>query len=454
MWTISYFCLIHQDWLIDISAGELLPTQKNKRKSVLGNGITRMSIVTGGLSNFSDFKSRQNNRSSGDKFSSLIRRKSSNLSNHSVPVGEQDTLRASTFTSHSGNRDVTAVARNNLCKVWIHHQLSLEGRELENFKPPKPYDLPPSSSQQTFLKQLFVNIERNFLITFRSKKTKSIDALVLLLAISVMTGLVGVTEFSKSNGGVADVAFEVLAFDDSNEPLLSNFPTIFQPFSAIYLGMLQFYVEIGVVTVVLVALSISRSIVDKRSEFYREASSGYDINAYMLALNFSTTVELTCVMTLAAFLSFILRSSLTNFFAYFINFFLLGWISSSWVFFLYPIVPSKNLALTVGFWVTFASLLFSGGLDPISYEEVYSDKSSQLFSGFAAPTRFFQEGLLVSEFRCRETQTGFTFEKDDSHQVNRTTDSTLIDALFLAQNDLQNATTYSCEGKVLGIAAA
>lgn len=209
--------------------------------------------------------------------------------------------------------------------------------------------------------------------------------------------------------------------------------------------------EIGVILVVLISLSVVKVLSDKRNEFFREASSGYDINAYFIAMNFTLTLELTIQMLMASGLAYGLRSSFTEFAVFFINFTLLAWVSASWAFFFFPFVPQANIVVVVGFTVTFTSLLFSGAISPFTYEEVYSNGFNEIFTGFIAPTRFFQEGMIVSEFRCLPAQTGFTRNSDIAK--NFKDEFTVTAELSLGQNDLSRATNMDCSGWYWGVPA-
>ncbi len=49
--------------------------------------------------------------------------------------------------------------------------------------------------------------------------------------------------------------------------------------------------KIGIIVAVLVGLQATRILTSKRIEFFREASSGSDINAYFTAINIVATAE-------------------------------------------------------------------------------------------------------------------------------------------------------------------
>lgn len=133
----------------------------------------------------------------------------------------------------------------------------------------------------------------------------------------------------------------------------------------------RFYLTIGVIVSLLVALQAARAMVDKRVEFFREAGSGNNISAYFIALNITTMIEYMLQMSLVAAVVFWLRNTLTNYSVFFVFFGLLAWTSSAWSFFFAGFIPPQNLSVTIGFFVTFSGLIFGGGLPPFDYGFIY-----------------------------------------------------------------------------------
>jgi hypothetical protein len=103
-------------------------------------------------------------------------------------------------------------------------------------------------------------------------------------------------------------------------------------------------------------------------EFFREAGSGYNIDAYFLAVNIFGFFEHSFQMLLAGAVAFWLRSSITYWYSYVFNFWLLMWVTVSWSLLLSIIVPPTNVVLAVTFFIAFFGLLFSGGLPPVIFE--------------------------------------------------------------------------------------
>jgi hypothetical protein len=57
------------------------------------------------------------------------------------------------------------------------------------------------------------------------------------------------------------------------------------------MGNFRFPLKVGIITAVLMGLQSTKVLTNKRIEFFREASSGYNINAYFVAINITATLE-------------------------------------------------------------------------------------------------------------------------------------------------------------------
>ena len=133
--------------------------------------------------------------------------------------------------------------------------------------------------------------------------------------------------------------------------------------------------------------------------FFREISSGHNLNAYMIALYLTNFIEIFFNMLVCSGVAYLLRNSLTLYTVFLLNFSLLAWVGSGWSYLLYPILPRENNAAIMGCFLTFTCISMSGAFSPYEYEQIYSSKFNQLLTGFISPTRFFQESLIVSEFK-------------------------------------------------------
>lgn len=56
--------------------------------------------------------------------------------------------------------------------------------------------------------------------------------------------------------------------------------------------------RLGIIIAGLVSILSTKFLSDKRLEFFRESSSGYNVNAYYLALNITSTLEISVVMVI------------------------------------------------------------------------------------------------------------------------------------------------------------
>jgi len=103
-------------------------------------------------------------------------------------------------------------------------------------------------------------------------------------------------------------------------------------------------------------------------EFFREAASGYDVNAYFLAVHIMSTLEHFAQATLAAIAAYWIRDSLVAGANYLVAFLMMTWLCVSWALLFPLIVAPKNVVVVTGFFMAFFGILFSGGLAPVTYE--------------------------------------------------------------------------------------
>lgn len=203
----------------------------------------------------------------------------------------------------------------------------------------------------------------------------------------------------------------------------------------------RFGLKAGVILAVIVGLTATKPITEKRVEFFREAGSGYDVNAYFLAINIVTTVEHSIQLILVGAAAYWLRDAVSGRASYYVSFLMLAWLTVSWALLLSVVVPPKNIFNIVGFFMAFSGLLFSGASPPILYSDIYDNPITGIFCGFFSPTRYFTESLAVSEHRCMPPQSGFT----QAVAPNFPPDQTAFAILGLAQND-SSVGNRSCDG--------
>jgi uncharacterized membrane protein YciS (DUF1049 family) len=198
---------------------------------------------------------------------------------------------------------------------------------------------------------------------------------------------------------------------------------------------------------VLIGLQATRILTDKRLEFFREASSGYDINAYYVAVNIVATIEHTVQIGIVAFLAAWLRNPVSSWWSYYVHFVVMTWICVSWALFFPMWVPAENVTVVTGFFMAFCGLLISGALAPVTWDVIYEGGVSEHLAGWLSPTRYFVEALAVGEYRCLPAQSGWTVE-DESMSYDRA--YTLMQQRGLAVHD-RNATQQSCGGWYWGV---
>jgi hypothetical protein len=122
-----------------------------------------------------------------------------------------------------------------------------------------------------------------------------------------------------------------------------------------------------VLIAVMIGLTATKTITSKRKEFFREAASGYSTNAYFLAVQVIATIEHTVQVVLCALCAIWLRCSLSHWSSWMIAFVLCGWIAVSWALVFPFIFPAENVVLVTGFYIVVFSLLFSGGVAPVTF---------------------------------------------------------------------------------------
>lgn len=215
---------------------------------------------------------------------------------------------------------------------------------------------------------------------------------------------------------------------------------------ALHYKHVRYALKVGVITAVLVGLAASRVITGYRLQFFRESASGYNPFAYFVSINLTSTIEHGSQIILCSIVGFWLRGSAAPVYAYFVNFLLLGWLAVSWSFLLSVITPTSSTTVVIGFFMAFFGLLFSGGLAPATYVEIYDParKALAAFCGLVSPTRYFIETAAVNEHRTLPPQSGFTYIASEAFGLPD--DSTSFDFLSLAQNDSHGVAVRSNRG--------
>jgi hypothetical protein len=127
---------------------------------------------------------------------------------------------------------------------------------------------------------------------------------------------------------------------------------------------------------VLLSLTATKIITQKRIEFFREAGSGYNLNAYFVAVNIVASLEHAIQVFIAAIFAVWFRNPAASGVSYFVHFLLLSYICVSWALLVPMVVPPENVVLVIGFFMAFLGLLFSGASPPIICTLWYVAKKS------------------------------------------------------------------------------
>jgi hypothetical protein len=220
------------------------------------------------------------------------------------------------------------VRRQVLYDAWKEH-VARNANVKIRLKAPTPYELPVKVKNRSFFVQLIVQLRRNLLLAWRNRFSKFVDTAIILGAVSLISwfeGVVSVTREVDPN----------IAFDDltSGNPvdLVQNFGRLFRHATNVG-SLVQFSMALGVITAVLLSLMASKAITQYRHEFFREAGSGYSINAYFLAVNITSFLEHSTQMVVAALSAFWFRDSIASFVSYLVHFLALSWTCVSELFY-------------------------------------------------------------------------------------------------------------------------
>ena len=160
--------------------------------------------------------------------------------------------------------------------------------------------------------------------------------------------------------------------------------------------------KVGIILCIIIGLSATNTLTSKRMEFFREAASGYNLNAYFFAINIISTFEHSAQVIIAAFFASWIRNPIASDASYYVHFLLLAWLTVAWAMLLPMICPADSVVLIAGFFFAFCGLVFSGAFAPIDYRTIYADGGfREILAGWISPTRFFFEALAVGEVRVR-----------------------------------------------------
>lgn len=99
--------------------------------------------------------------------------------------------------------------------------------------------------------------------------------------------------------------------------------------------------------------------------------------------------------------------------------------------------------------MAFFALLLSGAVPPVNFAEIYKGGVVEHLAAWFSVTRFFVEGLTVSEHRCLPDQSGWTVS-DNAVNFDRNNTLMFFERFRYGYHD-PNATRVSCDGFYWGV---
>lgn len=310
-------------------------------------------------------------------------------------------------------------------------------KEKSIYEPPEQYELPIATEKKSFWYQFTYQVNRALLVAWRNRFLKIVNCTIIVGAIVFITALDGVTTVSIDKD--PNLPFATLV-----RPEPTDFSEVFKDLFAYSLSaQLQYAMKVGIILCIIVGLTATSTLTSKRQEFFREAGSGYNLNAYFFAINIVTTIEHSIQVIIAAVFATWIRHPIASHASYYIHFLLLAWLTVGWSMLIPMVCSQDSVILVSGFFFTFCGLIFSGAFSPFGYREIYDQAGmKEYLAGWISPTRFFFEALTVGELRCMPEQSGYTIEPNS---YNRRSNDTMISIMGYAGHDL-NAVRWSCSG--------
>lgn len=279
-------------------------------------------------------------------------------------------------------------------------------------------DLPSKRETPDFLSQTIHQFSRCMLLFERKIATEMQDALIIVGgSIAILLLEKGLTLTKNLDPSIPNEYYVLTGVGQSPEQT-ALFESVAVPLLYIhgikgFMTVLNYATKISLPVCLLTALSSTKTLTEKRTEFFRETNSGYSVNAYYLAINLFDTLKVSIKMIVVALFAVFLRNTAVSVFATITQFILLGWLASSWGLIFPLFVPAENVFLVTGFFVIFTSLLFAGAPStPIEYKSMYSSSFNNILSSFLSPPRFFLESLAINEFKTAPEQHGFTVKSN------------------------------------------
>merc|ERR1712238_161998 len=442
------------DWLIDISSGRLEvknQTAEKKRadsfkefssvspqesaeeeKDNMDDSMSQIALETKELESDVHIKDKINSDKKLDEFETN-RSDSAHLLTDGNYVGKKGVTTGKVVRALEDAKN----RRAWLCCEWLRHFDNLCDEEKDRYMPPEQYDLPLDIVKPSFWYQFTHQFRRALLVAWRDRFSKIISCTIVVGAVVFITALDGVETIAVDNNPV--VPYEMMV-----RPMLDDLSSIYEQLFAYSLSQqLQYPMKVGIILCIVVGLSATKTLTSKRLEFFREAASGYNLNAYFFAINIISTLEHSAQVLIAAFFASWIRNPIASNVSYYIHFLLLAWLTVAWAMLLPMICPADSVILITGFFFTFCGLVFSGAFAPFEYKQICENGGfKEIIAGWLSPTRFFFESLAVGEYRCLPEQSGFTIKRTS---LNRPANSTMMYLMGYAGHDY-NAVRWSCDG--------
>jgi len=308
--------------------------------------------------------------------------------------------------------------RERLYENWSSHFQNLisvedKGKDEETHPPLR-------TKRPGFLSQTWYQFTRCVILFNRNISSELQDACLIIGGTLAIVLLDGTLSLNVGHDPNIDHEYAVLTGVGSSEEANSMFEQIALP-SLFYHTRRGLAVSMGFLTktstiiCVLTALSSIKALMQKRVEFFREAGSGCDVNAYYLAVNIFDTIKVSFKMILVAVITVTFRNTAASQVAMGLQFILLGWIASSWGLVFPLCINPTNVVMVTGFFSMFTALLLSGAPStPVEYEAMYDFPALNVFSSFIGPPRFFMESLVINEYKTTPEQHGFTWTNTSS----------------------------------------
>jgi len=162
----------------------------------------------------------------------------------------------------------------------------------------------------------------------------------------------------------------------------------------------------------MIAFAAIKVLTEKRLELFREAGSGYNLTAFYLAVNITSTIEHTIQIIFVGVPVIWQFCSASGYTTSVLNFILMAWVSTSWALFFPIFIGPEYVQLVIAAFFAVFNVLFCGFLDPGKFSEIYGEIIIKFLSGMFSTTRYFVETWAVAERRTLPPQSGWTLQHD------------------------------------------